>query len=182
MTPRVFSIQTLPVSAWKNGQGITRTLTDAPGWRVSIATIDRSCPFSTYSGMQRQQALLSGDGLELITPTHESLQLERAGPVLSFSGAVPLTCRLKGGAVTVLNVMFVPDRFPHAGIRSVTTAFLPDAIQDTIIVPVRGSWRVTCINNVVRHVTTGNIMRGRIQYIAPIADHDTLCYVASSCM
>ncbi|ARW15425.1 HutD/Ves family protein [Komagataeibacter europaeus] len=185
MTLRISSIRILPTRPWKNGQGITRPVTESPGWRVSIATIDRSCSFSAYPGMQRQQALLSGAGLELILPTRECMRLERAGAVLSFSGMLPLTCRLDEGAVSVLNIMFAPDRFPDAAIRSVTTTFFPNAEADAVIVPVRGSWRATCASNAVHHVTTGEIMHGRIRHIAPLPGQDqqsALCYIASSCM
>lgn len=185
MTPRVFSIQSLPLSAWKNGQGMTRPVAEAPGWRVSIATIGRSCAFSAYPGLQRQQALLSGAGLELVLPTRERMRLACAGPVLSFSGAVPLACHLVGGAVTVLNIMFAPGRFPDAAIRSATTTFFPNAGADTIIVPVSGSWRAACANNTVHHVTTGEILRGAVLHIAPLPApglQSALCYIASSCM
>ncbi|AHI25095.1 hypothetical protein BGC31_14885 [Komagataeibacter xylinus] len=185
MTPRPSSIQALPASAWKNGQGMTRPVAEAPGWRVSIATIDRSCAYSAYPGLQRQQALLSGAGLELVLPTRERMQLACAGRVLSFSGAVPLDCQLLGGTVTVLNIMFAPDSFPDAAIRSATTTFFPNAGADTVIVPVRGSWRAVCANNTVHHVATGEILRGAVLYIAPLPGpglQSALCYVASSCM
>jgi hypothetical protein len=60
------------VMPWKNGQGVTREVHVAPGpgahgfdWRVSIATIDRAGPFSTYAGVDRTIMVIDGEGMIL---------------------------------------------------------------------------------------------------------------------
>jgi environmental stress-induced protein Ves len=58
-----------PTQAWKNGAGITQTvLVDQdlqPGWRVSVAAIDRDAPFSVFPGMDRFLAPLTPYGIQL---------------------------------------------------------------------------------------------------------------------
>ena len=53
---------------WKNGGGVTRTVAVHPpgsdlktfDWRVSIAEVRSSGPFSVFSGVERHMAVLSG--------------------------------------------------------------------------------------------------------------------------
>lgn len=70
---QIFSLDTLPVSRWKNGGGETREICRIPSdepdgdfaWRASIATIERDGDFSCFPGVDRVITLLSGDGVDL---------------------------------------------------------------------------------------------------------------------
>src|ERR1700736_2083639 len=57
--------------AWRNGAGTTLQIAREPtggadfNWRLSLASIARSVPFSTYPGYRRAVALVDGLGLVL---------------------------------------------------------------------------------------------------------------------
>ena len=53
---------------WKNGGGVTRTLSvdtagQPPRWRVSVADIDRDGPYSRFPGYDRVSVVLTGGGV-----------------------------------------------------------------------------------------------------------------------
>jgi environmental stress-induced protein Ves len=68
-----FDLQTLPVSRWKNGAGLTREIVRIPldteletfDWRVSIAELSTSSAFSRFDGVDRIITLLDGDGIRM---------------------------------------------------------------------------------------------------------------------
>ena len=63
----------LAATPWKNGGGITRELACHPAgasmqdfvWRISIADVGQSGPFSSFPGIDRVITLLDGDGMQL---------------------------------------------------------------------------------------------------------------------
>ena len=74
MTLRIFGPGDFRVMPWKNGAGsTTELLIDPPGatlaggfrWRVSMATVAESGPFSSFPGLDRTLLLLEGEGMEL---------------------------------------------------------------------------------------------------------------------
>ncbi|MGG6135336.1 HutD/Ves family protein [Pantoea allii] len=73
----VFSLQSLPVSRWRNGGGETREIIRFPpdaadfAWRASIATIACDGPFSTFNGVDRTITLLNGSPVLLHGATCE---------------------------------------------------------------------------------------------------------------
>lgn len=96
---------------WKNGGGITHEAIrvpptgDAFQWRVSVAQIDSSGPFSDFSGYQRRMALLQGRGLVLKFGGGERCVLRSAGDCVEFDGATPARCELIDGPCVDLNLM-----------------------------------------------------------------------------
>ena len=68
-----FDTAELHATPWKNGGGTTRQVACWPpgagsddfDWRVSIATIAASGPFSTFPGIDRTIMLLDGPGVHL---------------------------------------------------------------------------------------------------------------------
>ena len=89
---------------WKNGGGRTLQLAIHPpgatletfDWRVSIATVERSGPFSAFPGCTRTLMLLDGDGFELDIAGRRVV-LDRPLEPVTFSGDDPVSCRLLGG-------------------------------------------------------------------------------------
>jgi environmental stress-induced protein Ves len=79
---------------WKNGGGITREAMRVPpvgdplGWRVSVAQIDASSPFSDFSGYHRKIVLL-----------------REAGDLVEFDGAIATYGELVAGTCTDLNLI-----------------------------------------------------------------------------
>ena len=99
----------VPASPWRNGGGVTRELACWPEandwrWRVSVAEVESSGPFSRFDGVQRWFAVLSGAGvrLNLHGQAHE---LTRASEPFAFDGAAAVDCELLAGATQDFNLM-----------------------------------------------------------------------------
>jgi len=96
---------------WKNGGGITHEALRMPEtgdtfrWRVSIAHIDSSGPFSDFSGYQRIMVLLRGTGVSLRFNAGESRELRSVGQLVEFDGAGQTYCELLDGPCVDLNLM-----------------------------------------------------------------------------
>lgn len=110
---------------WRNGLGWTREVAhgrlapastvagtgepDAWDWRLSIAEIDAEAPFSRFDGIEREQMLLSGEGLRLhgdgieqvLKPPHQRWR---------FRGEDALVGCPLDGRVEVANLMWRRDR------------------------------------------------------------------------
>jgi len=105
---RYASLRPVP---WKNGGGITREVQRTPAagepfrWRVSIAEIDSSGPFSNFAGYRRIMVLLKGAGVRLNFADGPSAKLSQAGDLTRFDGARATECELLGGPSTDLNLM-----------------------------------------------------------------------------
>jgi uncharacterized protein len=99
---------TLP---WKNGGGITHEVIRVPAdgaafrWRVSIAEIQRSGPFSDFAGYGRTMALLRGAGLVLRFGGGTSATLAQVGEFAQFDGATATHCELLAGSCVDFNLM-----------------------------------------------------------------------------
>jgi hypothetical protein len=78
-------------------------------WRVSIADVAASGPFSTFAGVQRTIVLLEGDAMTLTVGevTHELL---RHVP-FTFDGGISTWCDVARGPTRDLNVMCRTGRF-----------------------------------------------------------------------
>ncbi|MBX3468850.1 MAG: HutD family protein [Planctomycetes bacterium] len=151
-------VRLIPVAAqrrvpWKNGLGVTREVAVSPEdadvgerfrWRVSLATVERSCPFSEFHGYERTLLLLSGDGLaldfgEAAPPRTLTAPLEPC----TFQGEWRTTCRLVGGPVEDLNVM--TDRTRAAATVEVVRAAVARDLdgEALVVVAAQGGARVT---------------------------------------
>jgi environmental stress-induced protein Ves len=94
---------------WKNGGGITHELLAGPDardwrWRLSVAQVDSSGPFSSFPGVHRWFAVLDGAGvvLEMDGGAH---RLTCGSAPLSFDGAAVVDCVLIDGATQDFNLM-----------------------------------------------------------------------------
>ena len=103
----------VPVTPWKNGMGRTRELAIHPAgadladflWRVSVAEVDRAAPFSPFPGVDRQIALLDGDGFRMrFGNGHEHALLEPFLP-FAFPGEAAVEATLAGGPTRDFNLM-----------------------------------------------------------------------------
>lgn len=110
----ILYVRDMPESAWKNGGGLTRVLAAHPcalkqHWRISLATITRDGPYSSFVGLMRHQTIVSGAGLALCGDADQIDLSKRQGR--AFSGDLALMARLKAGPVTALNVIWDEDQF-----------------------------------------------------------------------
>lgn len=104
---------------WRNGGGTTTEIAAFPegadvadfDWRVSIARIDRDGPFSSFPGVDRTLALLSGGPVTLTGPEWERILSVGSDPV-AFDGADAIHARTATPS-TDLNVMSRRDRCRH---------------------------------------------------------------------
>lgn len=96
---------------WKNGGGITHEAMRMPvsgdpfRWRVSVAHIDASGPFSDFAAYNRKMVLLRGKGIELRFGDGTCKSLRKAGDLIEFDGAVSTHCELLDGPCVDLNLM-----------------------------------------------------------------------------
>lgn len=114
MTIRRFERANLPVQPWKNGGGVTREVVCQPAgsdmagfdWRVSIAHIASSGPFSAFPGVDRAITLLEGAGVALHSPDGAvSHRLEQPMVPFAFSGDAAVQADLLGPDCHDFNVM-----------------------------------------------------------------------------
>jgi len=96
---------------WKNGGGITHEAIRVPAtgdaflWRVSVAHVDASGPFSDFAGYDRKMVLLRGRGVALEFGSGDKCALRSIGDWAEFDGAMPARCELLDGACVDLNLM-----------------------------------------------------------------------------
>lgn len=110
---------------WKNGGGVTRTLSvdtagQPPRWRVSVADIDRDGPYSRFPGYDRVSVVLTGGGVELVAEGADVADVAEVadvadvadagritlapGVATAFAGDAGFQSRLLNGPVRVLNL------------------------------------------------------------------------------
>lgn len=98
-------------SPWKNGAGITHEALRVPArggafrWRVSVAHIDASGPFSDFAGYARTMVLLRGAGVALRLSDGTRRIMRAAGDLVQFDGALGVECELLSGPCVDLNLM-----------------------------------------------------------------------------
>ena len=115
----------LAPTAWKNGLGSTTQLAIHPvtadqstfEWRISIATLTGTAPFSSFPNIERCLAMLEGE-VTLLRGGGTSVTLSTTSPPLTFSGEEPVTGRVESGSAIDLNLMYRPSRW-HATMRRI---------------------------------------------------------------
>ncbi|MES2323217.1 MAG: HutD family protein [Pseudomonadota bacterium] len=119
----------LEPAPWKNGGGSTTEIAIAPlgatvdkfDWRISLATIANSGPFSVFPGVDRTLALVEGEGVVLDIGDEGRFVLSEDDPIVEFAGESVVEATLNGGATTDFNVMTRRQRCHHRlGRRTLT--------------------------------------------------------------
>lgn len=109
MSWNVINLNAIAPMPWKNGGGTTRELVAWPQadnwlWRMSVAEIAKSGPFSRFEGVQRWFAVLSGAGAILSTDG-QSRKVTPSCQPLCFDGGLATECELIDGATQDFNLM-----------------------------------------------------------------------------
>ncbi len=108
-----YSPSAYKVMPWKNGAGSTTEILISPenatlqsgfDWRISLAQVPTSGPFSSFPGYQRTIMLLRGDPMRLVHEGHGERLLRSFQPH-DFHGAWKTEGILTGGPVEDFNVM-----------------------------------------------------------------------------
>jgi environmental stress-induced protein Ves len=105
---------------WKNGGGSTTEIAVSPpgagldefDWRISLATISQSGPFSCFPGIDRSLALVDGEGV-LLDFGDERFVLSPSEPLIEFAGEDAVHATVTGALTTDFNVMTRRGRCRH---------------------------------------------------------------------
>lgn len=102
---------------WKNGGGWTTELaSDAGadgrfGWRLSLADVENSGPFSRFPGIDRTIMLVEGRGFILAVGGAPAVRIDRPFVPFAFDGGAKTECRLIAGPVRDFNLMVDRARY-----------------------------------------------------------------------
>ena len=144
----------LEPAPWKNGAGSTTEIAIAPvgasldkfDWRISLATIAASGPFSAFPGVDRTLALVDGAGVVLDIGNEGRFVLCEDDPVVEFAGESAVMATLTLGPTTDFNVMTQRERCHHRLGRRVlsgSSEFAPRG-DVTILFLVEGDSLAVC--------------------------------------
>lgn len=106
---KVINLADVAPTPWKNGGGTTRSLIAWPDaehwvWRMSVAEVAQSGPFSRFDGVQRWFAVLGGAGVALThNGTRHALTVDSSP--FRFDGGLLTSCDLIDGATQDFNLM-----------------------------------------------------------------------------
>jgi len=110
---KLIQYASLHATPWKNGGGSTTEVTVFPPgatfddfeWRISLATITQSGPFSVFPGIDRTLTLVDGAGVVLDVGNERRVALSEREPVVAFPGETHVTATVDCGVTTDFNVM-----------------------------------------------------------------------------
>jgi len=114
-TPTIVDANSVTAQKWRNGGGDTRELlvwpVGAASWqlRISLATITRDGPFSSYPGVRRWLAVVDGSGVRLHI-SQRICRMDTTTDPAQFSGDDPVWCELTDGPTSDLNMMTTVGR------------------------------------------------------------------------
>jgi hypothetical protein len=133
--------------AWKNGGGETTEIAIAPAgatldkfdWRVSMARVGTSGPFSIFPGIDRTLAVIEGDGIVLHPAGRGEIRLDTGSAPYAFPADLAVGATLIGGAIDDLNVMTRRGRYRHllSRLHLGAPAVLPRHGETTIVLTHR---------------------------------------------
>jgi environmental stress-induced protein Ves len=145
---------------WRNGQGMTTEIAVADGiggrfrWRLSIADVAQSGPFSNFAGYERIIAVVAGAGMRLEVAGRAPVVLDGASDPFAFPGEAATSCTLLDGPIRDFNLIYNRDacrgtldalRFAGAPLRREFAggiAFL-HAVRGAFEVDDRDGWQDT---------------------------------------
>lgn len=109
MTWTMVHLVSVVPTAWRNGGGLTRELAlwpDRDGWmwRMSVAEVNASGPFSEFPGVTRWFAVLQGAGVRLQVDGVDRVVRCKDEPT-SFDGSAATHCSLLDGSTQDFNLM-----------------------------------------------------------------------------
>lgn len=162
------------VMPWKNGGGTTAEIAVWPegatvadfDWRLSMATVASSGPFSQFPGVDRTLAVLDGEGIMLAVEGAPPVVLRPAMLPYAFPADCPAAATLIGGPIRDLNVMARRDGFRHAVRRAGRdhAISLAEGAEHLLLFCVDGDIDVDldgCAERLARHDVLHGVSPGR---------------------
>ncbi|OOG51345.1 HutD family protein [Rhodanobacter sp. C01] len=109
----IIRLSDCPPQPWKNGLGSTREIAVHPDgagsddflWRVSIAKVDSAAPFSSFPSIDRQIALLDGNGFTMTLDDGRVHALTTPFTPFAFAGEAKVAVTLIDGPTRDFNLM-----------------------------------------------------------------------------
>lgn len=140
---------------WKNGGGETVEIAISPAgatldafdWRISMARVAASGPFSRFPGIDRTLAVLGGAGIRLTVAGRGPISLGGDTPPFAFSGNDLASAELIDGPIDDLNAMTRRASHRHRLTRIPATG--PIEIRrngDLLLAMVRGAASIARID------------------------------------
>ena len=130
MTWHIVHLADVAATPWRNGGGVTRELAVSPAqaewqWRMSVAEVASSGPFSRFDGITRWFAVLAGAGVVLNVrtpcdsgePGSSEHRLTVNEPPLCFDGGASTDCQLIHGPTQDFNLMVRDSALPARMMR-----------------------------------------------------------------
>ncbi|OCY51247.1 HutD family protein [Acinetobacter pittii] len=116
---------------WKNGAGFTLEIARSQDeadfdWRISMADVTTSGPFSLFPNKQRIISVLDGQGMVLHVDDLPAKKLKQ-GDIFAFHGESQVQSKLVDGAIRDLNLIYDLAKF-HARFQ-----WLNDAAEQAFI-------------------------------------------------
>ena len=154
------------VMPWKNGGGTTTEIAiDPPAadvgggfrWRLSIADVKRSGPFSAFAGYQRTIMVIAGHGMDLRVGDEPWRRLDQLFEPFVFSGDSAAECRLLDGPIRDFNLMV-----ERSSLRSRLEVLHLDATP-LLLDPASGDRIIHCFDGVIEFATRGGAAAGTLQ-------------------
>ena len=154
-----FDRAALPATPWKNGGGVTREIACWPPgagmddfqWRLSIATIAASGPFSAFPGVDRIIALLDGPGARLATSDGAiDHALNRPFEPFSFPGEAAIHGTVLGEASSDFNVM-TRRSLLRAQLQVLRAPASIEAATHGMLLAVQGGWHAYAADSGAEH-------------------------------
>ena len=167
---RKITVDALVVMPWKNGGGVTTEIATGPSrsddsdwsWRVSVADVGETGPFSVFPGIDRTIAVIEGAGMDLKFDDGRMLPLELDHPV-DFDGGASVDGLLRGTSIRDFNVMV--DRRYYS------------ATLGIVLGPDETSYRAAAGSVVLVHVLDGaGTMRAAAGAAETLGAHETAIY------
>ena len=130
MTWHMVHLADVAATRWRNGGGVTRELAAWPAqgewnWRMSVAEVGSSGPFSRFDGITRWFSVVAGAGvvLNVRTPCDSGEsgasehRLTEFDPPLCFDGGAATDCQLIDGPTQDFNLMVRDSGLPARMLR-----------------------------------------------------------------
>jgi len=104
---------------WRNGRGVSWDIASDQsfsqsgefGWRLAMAEIAESGPFSVYGAVDRVFTLLSGKGLDLLFAGGSKIAVGQPFVPHSFACDVAADCELRDGPCAALNLFTAREKW-----------------------------------------------------------------------